>query len=956
MPDQQQKKRLSLNEIRARVAVFARDYSTFGREKQESQVFWHAFFRCFGIEEPYKHGIEFERRARRASTGGAGFIDVFQGSMSGGEYRRDGFLIEQKSKGTIRSPKARERSSAEVQAQDYLDGGSIGPHEFPRWMITSDFAMIQITDHSQPLVSPARTLTFNTQDLPHHVENLLWLTGVETERLLTESQAEASVEAARLMGDLYAAMTGDADTEDEARTPEEEDAELAETAVLLTRVLFLMFGDDADLWKRDLFQTFIESRTSADGSDLGAQLHHLFENLNTPERRRDRRLDEAIAAFPYVNGGVFDGTGRVHSFDAAMRDALLKACKFDWSRISPAVFGSLFQTVKSKAARHSDGEHYTSEQNILKTVGPLFADDLRARISRATSAPQLEAIHDEMRNLRFVDPACGCGNFLIVAYRELRDLELDLITRIRRRRGVENQPVLDASELLHVRLDQFTGIEINWWPAKIAETAMYLIDHQCNQRMLRAVGVTPNRLPIEIKATIHHQNALAATWDDLLPAPGPTTYLFGNPPFLGRDRTSAVQKAELRRAWGSERVGHLDFVTAWHAKAIDYMATRVGEWAFVATNSITQGEPVEHVFAAVRDAGWSIKFAHRTFEWDSESRSDEKAVVHVVIVGFARDAPRPRLFAYTDAKADPVEMKVHHQINGYLADADALYVTRRSKPLSPALAPVAYGSMPRDDGNLLVEPGDYPAVAADPIAAKYLRPFVGAKQLIHDLPRWCLWMTDLDPSDVNRSPILKERLRKCAEMRASSKADTTREWAATPHLFVQDGQPEVPYLCIPRHFSESRRFATVARYDPSVIAGDANFTTMDPDGFVFAIISSTMFITWQRTVGGRLKSDLRFSKDVVWNNLPLPEVAPADRAQVIKAGQAVLAARALHPDRSLADHYQPLAMDPVLVAAHRSLDKVVDKAFGWDGRSRLDEVTRLRLLFERYSELVAGPM
>ncbi|MTB88436.1 GcrY protein [Aeromicrobium senzhongii] len=758
------------------------------------------------------------------------------------------------------------------------------------------------------------------------------------------------------MANLYTTMTGDADTGDDTSTPEEEEERTAEISVLLTRLLFLMFADDASMhrWRSGQFKNWIKTRTRPDGSDLGAQLNALFDTLNTPEIRRSKRLDEAMAAFPYVNGELFAIRMATESFTAEMRDALLEACEFDWSRISPAVFGSLFQTVKSREARHAAGEHYTSEENILKTLRPLFLDNLRKRIESATSAPQLERIHEEMRHMRFVDPACGCGNFLVVAYREMRALELDLLIRLRDRRGESNQTVLDAAELLNVSLDQFVGIELNWWPAKIAQTAMFLVDHQANQAMTHALGGAPDRLPIEIAATIHHTNALTSDWEKLLPGPGPLTFVFGNPPFLGRDRTTEPQKAELRTAWETENVGHLDFVTAWHAKTLKYMADREGEWAYVTTNSITQGEPVEALFRAVEEAGWHIKFAHRTFRWTSESRSDERAVVHVVIVGFTRDTSvPPRLFSYASVSASPEEVKVAHRINGYLSDADNLYVVGRSKPLSPELAPVAYGSMPRDSGNLIVEPEDYDLVAKDPVAAKYVRRYVGARELIHNEHRWCLWMVDLDAADVNRSQVLRERLKANAEFRSKSNAASTRKAAQTPQLFVQNGQPKVPYLCIPAHFSETRRYATVDHFDADVIASNANFTTIDPDGFVFAVISSTMFITWQRNVGGRLKSDLRFAKELVWNTLPLPTVDGALRKRIIAAGERVLAARALHPDRSLANHYHPLAMAPELLKAHQDLDKVVDKAFGWDGRTRLDEAKRLKMLFEQYAALIA---
>lgn len=637
-------KRLSLNEIRTRVAKFVVDYKDVKNEKQHTGDFWKAFMRCYGVEDSFLHGVTFEYPAKRSDTGGIGYIDVFMPGR---------YLIEQKTDGKIKRPKSGGESNAEQQASAYLTGGTITPAQMPRWVITSDFATIQVTDLSVSRKSPMRTKTIRATDLIDHVEMFLFLTGQDTDVLIAEEQAEASVAAARLMGDLYAALTGDADTEGtEIKDPEEEDAATMEASILLTRLLFLMFGDDAGLWKSGLFLDFIETRTAVDGSDLGPQLTALFNVLDTPEPR-DKRIDEALREFPHVNGALFahDDT-KMMWFDKPMRDALIEACKFDWSRISPAVFGSLFQTVKSKAARRFDGEHYTSEANILKILRPMFLDGFRARLEAANTKPLLEALHEELRNYRYVDPACGCGNFLIVAYREMRALELDLLVKLQTMRKKDLELILDPSDLLNVRLDQFSGIELNWWPAKIAETAMFLVDHQANQQMAKTLGYTPNRLPIKIAANIHHTNALLADWDSILPGTGVQVFMFGNPPFLARKRTTAAQKAELASAWGVANTGHLDFVTAWHAKALSYLSSRNGEFGFVTTNSISQGEPVADLFPRIWEAGWRIKFAHRTFAWDSESAAKDKAAVHCVIIGFTRDPKtKPRLFNYPARRA-----------------------------------------------------------------------------------------------------------------------------------------------------------------------------------------------------------------------------------------------------------------------------------------------------------------
>lgn len=922
-------KALSLNEIRTRVDAFVSEWRDETSENSEAQTFWNEFLHCFGINR--RRVATFEKWATRASTGGKGRIDVFWPSV---------LIAEHKSAGAMKE------DSAEQQATDYLVGGDIKANEYPRYIITSDFQTIRLTDlDAQP---GEQTLTVPLADLSKHVDDFAWIAGYQARKFSTEEEAAASVKAANLMANLYVALTSDAN-EDIVKDEDDESDQSLSVSIMLTRLLFLMFGDDAGLWEKGLFNDFLITRTEPDGSDLGSQLNALFDVLNTPERRRSDKADASMLAFPYVNGALFAGREATQFFDSAMRDALLEASAFDWTAISPAVFGSLFQAIKSKVARRADGEHYTTETNILKTLEPLFLDEIRDDLRKAwNSAKRLRDLHATFAAKRYLDPACGCGNFLIVAYREMRKIELDLLIRLRQLEGDEAAMTLDGTWDLKVSLDQFYGIELNWWPAKIAETAMFLVDHQANREMALALGQAPDRLPIKITAHIHHGNALTTDWSTVL-APTNDTIIFGNPPFLGHATRNDEQAAELRAAWKRDDISRLDFVTGWHAKTLDYLQGRRGVWAFVTTNSITQGDPVPSLFRPVFDAGWHIKFAHRTFAWSSEATG--KAAVHCVIVGFTRDTKtKPRLFDYATSKSDPHEVAVN-RVNAYLVDGPEVFIEKRSTPLSDALPLAVFGAMARDGGNLIVEPADYAEVMADPVAAKYVRPFIQADELIHNRPRWCLWLTALDPNDVSRSPVLKARLDAVADMRSKSRAASTRAMAATPGLFGQrPPEHHKPYLCIPRHVSETRRYFTAARFDHNVISGDANFTAEDPDGFLFAIISSSMFMAWQRTVGGRLESRLRFSNTIVWNNLPLPPVDEKTRTKIIRAGEAVLAARALHPDRSLAEHYNPLAMDPALIAAHNKLDALVDRAFGAT-KTCANERDRQAILFARHNEL-----
>ena len=952
---------LSLGEIRLNAQRFAVDWKGVDSEKAESQSFWNDLLAVFGVSRR-RRGVLFERRARRADTGQYGFIDVFWPGL---------MLAEQKSGGKIVTPADGGESNAEGQASAYLNGGDITDKEFPRYVITSDFHTIQITDLELQHGDSGRTLTFPTAELQDHVEDLSFLAGYEPRSFYARDQEEASIQAASLMAALYVAATGDA-SQDFTVSPEDEDAISFEASLLMTRLLFLLFGDDAGLWERGAFTRFIQERTAEDGSDLGAQLQALFDVLNTPEARRNARTDETLLSFPYVNGGLYEDRRPVQYFDQAMRAALVRSCAFDWTSISPAVFGSLFQSIKSREARRGDGEHYTSEENILKTLSPLFLDDVKGQIANARNKyderARLRALWATFKDQRYLDPACGCGNFLLIAYREMRQLELDIIMRLREltdKTGGEHQLAFDelASEGLLVSLDQFHGIEINWWPAKIAEVAMYLVDHQCNRRMADALGDAPKRLPIKISAQIHHTNALGSDWEAITDLdPTIPVCVFGNPPYAGHETRNAEQSIELRKAWEGEDIGRLDYVTAWHQQAVRFFRDRSGDFGFVTTNSIAQGDQAPRLMRSLIRDGWRIKFAHRTFRWATEVAAKDRAAVYVIVVGYTRTPGRATLFDYATPDAKFAQVLSAGAVNEYLVEGEPLLISPRRTPLVPGLPKAVFGNMPRDGGNLLIKADQYMDFASDPIAMKYVRPFVGADEMLYNTPRWCLWLTDLDPADLAKSPILRDRLRKVAAFRSSEpetpgkrRAESTRKMALTPGLFgqrAQAGRELIGVTVIPRHVSEDRRFYTVSHYPPGTIVGDSAFFAEDPDGLLFAFISSSMFITWQRTVGGALESRLRFANTLTWNNLPVPDVTDDLRARIIRAGEGVLAARAVHPNRTLVEHYNPLAMEPDLLRAHAELDRWVDRAFGAT-RTAQTERERQLLLFARYKELTA---
>ncbi|MFB7559780.1 class I SAM-dependent DNA methyltransferase [Streptomyces brevispora] len=613
----------------------------------------------------------------------------------------------------------------------------------------------------------------------------------------------------------------------------------------------------------------------------------------------------------------------------------------------------MFQSVRDKKTRRDLGEHYTSEENILKTLNPLFLDELRADFASAKTRTNeklaLTRLRKRLGDIRFLDPACGCGNFIIIAYRELRELELQIMERLQEITG--DDPLLLANVGLKVNLENFFGIEIDEWPAKIAETAMFLTDRQADLKLIERLGWAPDRLPIQRQATIASGvSALQVDWESILP-PSETVVIAGNPPFLGISLRSAAQTQELQDVWGARYHGTLDYVTGWHAKCLAYFRGIEGHWAFVTTNSITQGEAVAPLFEPILEEGWRIKFAHRSFRWTSEATG--QAAVHCVIIGFTKSKGKPRLFDYATLASQPVEQPEVANISPYLFDGPSVLVTQSTKPINPQMGEVAYGNKPTDGGWLIVSPEDVEAVRSDPIAARFVKRYIGARELLHGVDRYCLWLPGMTPQEADKSPILRERLAGVQKFRLDSKAASTRDSSSTPHLFRQISQPSTAYLCIPRHVSETRPFFLAARYGPEVITSDANFLAKDENGFVFAIISSSMFMTWQRTVGGRIKSDLRFNKLLTWNTFPLPHVSHDAKESIIQAGAQVLRARESRADISLASQYDPSRISEALIEAHRALDNEVDRAFGIDSVNAT-EGDRQRTLFSRYSKITSA--
>ncbi len=898
---------LSWNEIRSRAIAFSEEFKGATRENAETQTFYNEFFYVFGISR--RRVASFEEPVKKLG-GDRGRIDLFwKGTL----------LVEQKSEG-------RDLRKAYSQALDYFP--NLKEEELPRYILVSDFQRFDLYD-----LDTGAEHSFTLSELHTKVELFGFIAGYQKREF--RDQDPVNIAASERMGKLYDAL-------------KEAGYDSLDLELFLVRVLFCLFADDTGIFEKDIFRFYLEEHTREDGSDTGPRINYLFQVLNTPHERRGKNLNEALARFPYVNGSLFVDTLPIPDFNGTMRAALISACYFNWSQISPAIFGSLFQSVMDKDKRRGVGAHYTTEKNILKVLKPLFLDALYAEFEMVKrDRRRLQAFHSKLAGLRFLDPACGCGNFLILAYRELRLLEIEVLQAL----NVERQRVLDVSELSRINVDAFYGIEIEEFPARIAEVAMWLTDHQMNMQLSEAFGLYYVRIPLKAAAHIHHGNALQLDWAEIVP-PEQLSYILGNPPFIGAMVMSDNQRKDINFVFGSaiKNAGVLDYVAAWYFKAMQYMEAKPAiRTAFVSTNSITQGEQVNILWQELLNRGVKIHFAHRTFAWSSEARG--KAAVHCVIIGFAlHDTAQKTLYEYQDIKGDPHAIEAKN-INPYLVDAADLVVVNRSVALCNVPA-MRFGSMPRDGGYLIFTDEERAAfLASEPKAERWIQPYTGAQEFINGWRRWCLWLVNIPPAELRQLPKVMERVEKVRQFRLASRAASTRNFAKMPTLFCQIAQPNSNYLLVPRVSSERRRYIPVGFLSSEVIANDQVLTVEYATSYHFGVISSEMHMAWVRYVCGRLESRYRYSKDIVYNNYPWPQPTPAQVQVIETAAQGVLDARALFPGSTLADLYDPNAMPPALLKAHKILDRAVDVAY----RKQPFETERHRVeyLFSLYQQLTA---
>jgi type II restriction/modification system DNA methylase subunit YeeA len=942
---------LSWNEIKSRAISFSKDRENDEKENADAQSFWIDFFNVFGISQ--RRVSSFEYAVKKHGNKG-GRIDLFW---------KGRLIIEHKSKG-------KDLEKAYQQAIDYFPG--LSEDELPKYILVSDFEHFRLHD-----LDDNRHHNFSLSELHKNIKLFGFIAGYQ--KITIRDEDPINIKAAEKMGKLHDLLR-------------ENGYEGHELQIYLVRLLFLLFADDTGIFEKDIFWDFVENHTAEDGSDLAGKLAQLFQVLNKPQDKRLKNLDEIYKQFPYINGKLFEENLSIAAFDSQMRSILLDSCSLDWGLISPAIFGSLFQSIMDKTARRNLGAHYTSEKNILKLIKPLFLDELWAKFeSVKRNSKQLAEFHKSLGELKFLDPACGSGNFLIIAYRELRKLELAILDQT-----YKNERVTSIEQIIWIDIDQFYGIEIDEWAARIAEVAMWLIDHQMNMQISEKFGSYFVRIPLKKSANIVHANSLTTDWQSLLnpvnaynivarhadifiagepevpygkvkvkaqsykihhgEPPQPQSqikfdYIFGNPPFIGKYLQNNRQKEDLKAITkGIKGANVLDYVACWYLKAAKYIQGTNIKTAFVSTNSISQGEQVSILWNEMFNRyGIKIHFAHRTFRWDNEAKG--KAAVHVVIIGFANfDTSNKLLFDYENIKADAHETKAKN-INPYLIEGKDVVVSKRTNPISNVPS-IIYGNKLVDGGFYLFDDDEKSEfVKKEPDAIKLFKPILSGNEFINNKNRWVLYLKDISPVELRKLPLVYERVKAVAKYRSKSTKESTREKSKTPSLFAEPRQPENDFLLIPRTSSELRKYIPIGFYSKDYIVNDSCIALPNATLWLFGHLTSEMHITWVKYIAGRLESRFRYSNTIVYNNYPFPkDITDKQKERVEKAAQVVLDTRAKYPNSSLADLYDPLSMPPDLVKAHKALDKAVDLCYR--PQAFTNERARIEFLFRLFSEYV----
>jgi hypothetical protein len=902
---------LSWNEIRSRAAAFSITWKDTTREEADAKPFLVDFLSIFGISQ--KRVATFEHRVKKLDSA-SGYIDLlWPGTL----------LVEMKSRG-------QDLDKAYKQALDYCHG--LKEYELPKLILICDFHRFHVYQENG----------LNVQfDLPQLIENLQLfeeLAGYQKRTYYEEDPV--NIAAAELMGKLH----------DQLRNVGYTGAALE---AYLVRLLFILFADDSTIFQKGIFFDYLEQRTKEDGSDLAMHLDMLFQVLDTPEDKRLKTLDDQLNIFPYVNGRLFSERLPTAAFNTEMRRILLDCCKLDWGKISPAIFGSLFQSVMDSTARRNLGAHYTSEKNIMKLIKPLFLDKLWEEFHAAgENHNKLKQLHGKISKLRFLDPACGCGNFLITAYRELRLLELAIVEKL-----LKGQMVTNINQYFLVDLDQFYGIELGEFASQIAGVAMFLIDHQCNMMVSDRFGEYIPLIPLQKSAIIVNENALRFDWQSIIkPLESELEkpkfhYILGNPPFVGSRIMTKQQKEEVKSIFNNSKgSGELDYVTCWYKKAAEYMSVYKDTMsAFVSTNSISQGNQVGFLWPSLFNYGIEIAFAHKTFKWSNEAKG--VAAVYVVILGIGINIKtQKKLYTYEKVDGDPV-LELVKNINPYLVEGSNILIHSRQVPICK-VPEMNFGNMPAEGGQyLFTDEEKKQFIKEEPGAEKYIRELISAHEFLNGKRRWCLWLEDINPSDLKNLPKVYERVQNVRAIRLESSRPFLAE---TPNLFAQITQPKnKPVLVIPRHSSENRKVIPFGLFTSEFKVHDSCMCIADATSYHFGVLQSEMHMTWVRYTCGRLESRYRYSKDIVYNNYPWPEAPSEKQKQAVEeAAKGVLDARAQFPDSSLADLYDPNTMPSVLVKAHQQLDRAVDQCYR--PQPFVSEAKRIEYLFELYERYTGG--
>ena len=887
--------KINWNEIETRAVIFSKDWKNAKSEKSEAQLFLNDFFHVFGVD--LKKVAMFEKKVPMGK-GRDGFIDLLWKGV---------ILIEMKSRG-------QSLKRAYKQATDYAF--NLKDDELPDYMMVCDFEYIRLYR-----LSTRQEWTFKTANLRNHVRKFAILAGYKSLRDEYMPDMPVNEKAARKMAKLHDKL-------------KENGYEGHNLEVYLVRLMYCMFSDDSGIFERGAFYNYIKE-SKEDGSDLSERIAKLFEflDMNDEKREKNKLLPEEMKKqFPYINGRLFSTSLPFAYFDSKMRSLILECCKMDWSKISPAIFGAMFQEVTDQKKRRELGAHYTSEENILKLIKPLFLDDLRAEFERIKyDKKKLSKFHDKLANLKFLDPACGCGNFLIVAYRELRLLELDVLAM-----------QLDDTEIewavqqeCRANVNQFYGIEIEDFPCQIAQVGMWLIDHQMNRKVADHFGLYFTRLPLKTSATIINENALRIDWNDIVPKEE-LNYIMGNPPFSGYHLQNSSQKEDMKLVFDKKikNYGVLDYVASWYKKAADYMKDTKIESAFVSTNSITQGQQPAVLWESLEaEDNTVINFAYRTFKWTNEAKG-KKAAVHCVIIGFSDylNNKKKKIFE-AEGRCETVI-----NINPYLANAPNILVKRRSYPLCD-VPTMNKGSQPTDGGFLLLNKEEKNKIIEEnSLAKKWIRPFMGAEEFINNKERWCLWLVDAKPNELRKCKLVMDRIKKVKEFRLNSKKAATRKLANYPMLFGEIRQPNANYILLPVTSSENRKYIPTDFVNKNIIVGNTNQFITGGTLYEFGILTSIVHMTWIKTVAGRLKSDYSYSSSIVYNNFIWPKPTAKQKEKIEQCAQAILDARKLYPDSTLADLYDPNTMPPEISKAHERLDNAVKEAYGKKGFDTEEEI------------------